>query len=109
MGTLFSIRRMIMAEIINTQKFEEIFINGKGSGIVDFYADWCGPCKMLAPILEEVDASVYKINVDKDGALAAKFGIVSIPTLLFFKDGELYDKVVGLVSKEEIEERLGAL
>lgn len=95
-----------MAEIINTQKFEELFINGKESGIIDFYADWCGPCKMLAPILEELDTPVYKINVDKDGALAAKFGIVSIPTLLFFKDGELYDKVVGLVSKEEIAERL---
>ncbi len=95
-----------MAEIINTQKFEELFVNGKESGIIDFYADWCGPCKMLAPILEEIDAPVYKINVDKDGALAAKFGIVSIPTLLFFKDGELYDKVVGLVSKEEISERL---
>jgi len=95
-----------MAEIINTQKFEEIIINGKGSGIVDFYADWCGPCKMLAPVLENVNATVYKINVDADDALAAKYGIVSIPTLLFFKDGELYDKVIGLVSKEEIEERL---
>ena len=95
-----------MVEIINTQKFEELFVIGKESGIVDFYADWCGPCKMLAPILEGLDVPVYKINVDKDGALAAKFGIVSIPTLLFFKDGELYDKVVGLVSKEEIAERL---
>lgn len=107
MGTLSGVeRKIIMAEIINTQKFEEIFVNGKGSGIIDFYADWCGPCKMLAPVLETVNADVYKINVDADGALAAKFGIVSIPTLLFFKDGELYDKVVGLVSKAEIEERL---
>ena len=95
-----------MAEIINSKQFEEIIINGKGSGIVDFYADWCGPCKMLAPVLENVNAKVYKINVDADSALAVKYGIASIPTLLFFKDGELYDKVIGLVSKAEIEERL---
>jgi len=98
-----------MAEIINTQKFEEIIINGKGSGIVDFYADWCGPCKMLAPVLENVNATVYKINVDADDALAAKYGIVSIPTLLFFSNGQLKQTKHGFMEKEEIKKVLQEL
>lgn len=98
-----------MAEIIlNSENFEtqagrtEVLL-------VDFYADWCGPCKMLAPLIGEVarehpEISVGKINVDNEPQLAAAFGISSIPTLIVFKNGEAVKKSVGFISKEEIEE-----
>jgi thioredoxin 1 len=67
--------------------------------IVDFYADWCGPCKMLAPILEELEGiDVLEINVDEYPELAAKFGVMSIPTLLFYKNGDMVKKNIGYVS-----------
>ena len=78
--------------------------------IVDFYADWCGPCKMLAPILEEIDfAEVLKVNVDEHPELAAKFGIMSIPTILFFKDGLEKRKEIGFRNKEDIKAIVDAL
>ena len=73
--------------------------------VVDFYADWCGPCKMIGSILEEIDAfNVLKINVDEFPDIARKFGIMSIPTLIKFKGGEEIKKVVGLRTKEQLEE-----
>jgi thioredoxin 1 len=67
--------------------------------IVDFYADWCGPCKMLAPILEELEGiDVLEINVDEYPELAAKFGVMSIPTLLFYKNGDMVKKNIGYVN-----------
>ena len=77
----------------------------KGLVLVDFYTEWCGPCKMLAPILEEIDyMNVLKIDADKFMDLAQQFGIMSVPTLCFFKDGELKERVIGYKNAEEIKE-----
>ena len=76
---------------------------GKDLYLLDFYADWCGPCQMLAPVLEEQDfINVLKINTDEHSELAAKFGVMSIPTLVFFKDGLEMRKEIGFRSKEDI-------
>lgn len=76
---------------------------GKDLYLVDFYADWCGPCQMLAPVLEEQDfINVLKINTDEHSELASKFGVMSIPTLVFFKDGLEMRKEIGFRSKEDI-------
>ena len=73
--------------------------------LIDFYADWCGPCKMLGPILEEIDfVDVIKVNVDTFPNLAREYGIMSIPTLIAFKNGEIINKKIGLQSINEIKE-----
>ncbi len=100
-----------MAEIILNSENFETQVGKAGVLLVDFYADWCGPCKMLAPLIEEAarehpEISVGKINVDNEPQLAAAFGISSIPTLMVFKDGKAVKKSVGFISKEEIEELL---
>ena len=76
--------------------------------VVDFYADWCGPCKMMSPIIDSIaeenleNVQVGKVNCDENGELAQKFGIMSIPTILIFKNGNLVKSFVGVTSKEEI-------
>ena len=83
--------------------------------LVDFWADWCGPCHMIAPAIEELAADfegrakVGKLDVDNNSRIAAKFGIRSIPTLLFFNDGKLVDKVIGLAPKSELTNKLNGL
>lgn len=83
--------------------------------LVDFYADWCAPCRILGPTVEELAreyngrVSVGKLNVDESPAIPMRFGIMGIPTLLFFKDGKLVDRVVGLVRKADINRRLDSL
>ena len=80
----------------------------KGLVLVDFWATWCGPCKMIAPVLEELapeiegKAEIVKVDVDQNQATASEYGIMSIPTLVLFKDGELVDKVVGYQPKEAL-------
>lgn len=94
--------------IINKHNYEKEVIKSDQTVIVDFYADWCGPCKMLAPILEEIAAEnegkikLCKVNVDNDGDLAMGFGIASIPTLFIYKNGEIVNKVVGYRTKDEL-------
>ncbi len=94
-----------MLKKLNSQNFEsEIIAN---TTLVDFYADWCGPCKMIAPIVEEIanerdDITVGKVNVDEDSALAMKYNVVSIPTLIVFKDGKEQSRIVGYRPKEAI-------
>ena len=94
---------------VTAENFDEVLESGKPV-LVDFWATWCGPCKMLAPIIEEIaneyegKAKVAKVNVDEQSALAAKYGIMSIPTLILFKNGEIADKTVGLKTKEQIKE-----
>lgn len=99
-----------MAEIkITASNFEEEVLNAKLPVIVDFWAPWCGPCRMLAPVLEEIaeenegSVIVGKVNVDEEPQLAANFGIASIPTLLVFKNGEIAQKSVGVKPKAAIE------
>ncbi|MFA6866815.1 MAG: thioredoxin [Clostridia bacterium] len=90
---------------LTKDNFDEVI--SKGTVIVDFWATWCGPCRMLAPILEEIanensDITVGKLNVDDEGAIAQKYGIMSIPALFVFKDGKLVNKGVGLMPKEKV-------
>lgn len=91
-----------MVKYLENENFKEVI--KEGIWIVDFYADWCGPCKMLGPVLEMLNNNVLKVNVDSHENLATEFGVMSIPTICFFKDGELKNKVVGFRNKNEIEE-----
>jgi thioredoxin 1 len=100
---------------LNEQNFDQQVLQSKQPVVVDFWAEWCGPCRMLAPLLEEVareqegQAVVAKVNLDEQPALAARFQIQSIPTLLYFSGGQLRDRTVGLVSKKTITTKLAAL
>ena len=87
--------------------FKEVVLNSKTLVLVDFYATWCGPCQMLGPILEEIsiensDFEIVKVDVDNNHALARNYKIMAVPTMIIFKDGEVVDKIEGLVSKEAI-------
>ena len=92
---------------ITKDNFEELVKNNPNPVLLDFWAPWCGPCRMVAPIVEEIaaertDITVGKINVDEEMALAMEFGIVSIPTLIVMKDGAVAQKAVGYLPKNEI-------
>ena len=92
--------------ILTKEEFQKRVIDNKEECIVDFYAEWCGPCQMMMPVMEEIakDHTVYKINTDEEGELAMSFGIMSIPCFIVFKDGKEYKRQVGAASKSEIEE-----
>ena len=94
-----------MAQITNEENFENDVLK-KNFVIVDFYADWCGPCRMIAPFLEEIqaenDVEIFKINIDENPNIASSYGIMSIPTLMIFKKGEKVSTQVGSASKARL-------
>ncbi|CAE09594.1 thioredoxin [Wolinella succinogenes] len=98
---------------LNASNFDEV--TKKGVSLVDFWAPWCGPCRMVAPVIEELaadfegKANVCKVNTDEEQELAVKYGIRSIPTILFFKDGEIVDQMIGASSKQAFKEKLDSL
>jgi thioredoxin 1 len=97
-----------------THATDQTFSNETESGLVlvDFWAPWCGPCKMIAPVLEDLDSEIgnkvkiVKLDVDENQETAAKYGVMSIPTLIVLKDGKEVDKVIGFQPKEALAERL---
>ena len=94
-----------MKHLEQNENFNDLIKSG--THLVDFYAEWCGPCKMLAPVLEEIEGvNVIKVDVDIHMDLAREYGVMSVPTLLYVKDGVVKNKTIGYISKEEIEENL---
>ena len=104
-----------MALEVNDNNFDEIVIKSDKPVLVDFWAEWCGPCRMVAPIVEEISLEyegiilVTKCDVDSNPAVASRFGIRNIPTVLFFKDGKIVDKQVGAVPKSNFISKIDPL
>jgi thioredoxin 1 len=104
-----------MALEVNDDNFDEVVIKSDKPVVVDFWAEWCGPCRMISPIMEEISnefsgkALVVKCDVDSSPVVSARYGIRNIPTILFFRDGKIADKQVGAVPKSTFVSKLNAL
>ncbi|MDR1673534.1 MAG: thioredoxin [Bacteroidales bacterium] len=104
-----------MALVIDENNFEEVVLKSDKPVLVDFWAEWCSPCRSIAPFVEQLaseyegKAVVGKVDVDQNNAIATQYNILSIPTLLYFKDGKLADKQVGLTNKAVLAGKLDAL
>jgi thioredoxin 1 len=104
-----------MATEVNEANFDELVLKSDKPVLVDFWAEWCGPCRMIGPIVEEMGheyegkAVIVKVDVDNNNGIANKYGIRNIPTVLFFKNGEVADKQVGAVPKSTLVNKLNAL
>ncbi len=105
-----------MAEItITRENFQTEVLESPQPALVDFWASWCGPCRMIAPVIKEIadeyskSARVCKVNIDEQPDLAERFGVMSIPTVILFKNGQIKDTVVGFRSKEELKAMLDSV
>ncbi len=104
-----------MAQALTDSNFNEVVEQAQMPVVVDFWATWCGPCRMISPIIDKMaekyegKVNVVKCNVDESTDIPMKFGIRNIPTILFFKNGEIVDRVVGAVPQAEIEKRIDSL
>ena len=101
-----------MAEAVKTDTFDDEVIQSGTPVLVDFWAEWCGPCHAIAPVLDQIaaersDLKVVKLNIDEEPEIAQRYGVMSIPTLILFKDGEPAAAAVGAMPKSMLEERLG--
>lgn len=100
---------------VTSQNWDQEVVNASSPVMVDFWAPWCGPCKMIAPTIEELaeeytdQLCVYKLNTDENPDIASRYQIMGIPSLLFFKEGKLIDKIVGAASKKQFKEKIDAI
>lgn len=101
--------------MVTDSNFKEVVINSDKPAIVDFWAPWCAPCRMLAPVVDELaekfagKVDVFKCDVDENIDAPAEYGVRNLPTILFFKDGEIVDRIVGAVTQMEIEEKINSI
>ena len=101
-----------MADAVTEQTFEQEVLGSEQPVLVDFWAEWCGPCHAIAPVLDQIagehdQLKVVKLNIDEEPGIAQRYGVMSIPTLILFKDGEPQAAAVGAMPKSMLEERLG--
>jgi thioredoxin len=103
-----------MVDKVTDATFDQAVLKASGPVVVDFWAEWCGPCRMISPALEEISnllngkVTILKLNVDENPATAAKYGVMSIPTLMLFKGGQLASRQVGAAPKQKLEQWITA-